>query len=107
METIAWKNGKLKLIDQTKLPQRLVYLYCRDAKAVVGAIKSLRVRGAPAIGIAAAFGVYLGMRKSPAKDYRCFKKELDRVIAYLSKARPTAKNLFSTYTAMQKKVPSP
>lgn len=94
METIAWRKGRVKLIDQTKLPQRLVYIYCDDVKTIAEAIKSLRVRGAPVIGIAAAFGVYLGMRKSQAKDYHQFKKELDKVIGYLSSARPTAKNLF-------------
>lgn len=99
-----WRKGKVKLIDQTKLPQRLVYIYCGDVKTIAEAIKSLRVRGAPVIGIAAAFGVYLGMRKSQAKDYYQFKKELDKVIDYLSSARPTAKNLFWALERMRRLV---
>jgi methylthioribose-1-phosphate isomerase len=104
METIAWKNGEVRLIDQTKLPQRLVYIYCREVKSMAEAIKSLKIRGAPAIGIAAAFGVYLGMRKSKAKNYYQFKKELKNIVNYLSRLRPTAKNLFWALERMRKAV---
>lgn len=104
IETIAWKNGRVRLIDQTRLPQRLVYIYPTDVKAMAEAIKSLRIRGAPAIGIAAAFGLYLGVRRSKAKDYRRFKKELDKVIVYLGGARPTANNLFWALEEIRRKV---
>ena len=60
LETIRWQSGYVKLIDQTKLPEKLVYVRCRDIKKLHHAIKTLKVRGAPAIGIAAALGVYLG-----------------------------------------------
>lgn len=104
LETITWKNGRVKLIDQTMLPQRLVHIYPTEVKTMAEAIKSLRVRGAPVIGIAAAFGLYLGMRRSRARDYRRFKQELDGVIIYLSGVRPTANNLFWALDRVRKKV---
>jgi methylthioribose-1-phosphate isomerase len=94
METITWKNNKVRLIDQTKLPLKLVYLNISTLRGLWWAIRRLSVRGAPAIGIAAAFGVVLGMRNSGAKTFARFKKELQGVVAYLKSARPTAVNLF-------------
>jgi methylthioribose-1-phosphate isomerase len=94
ISTIEWKNGKVRLIDQTQLPQRLVHIECGDAKTLWHAIKKLQVRGAPAIGIAACLGVVLGARHSKAADFSSFMKELDKVVRYLGSARPTAVNLF-------------
>ena len=59
MKTLEWEDNKLKLIDQTKLPDELTYVYCNDYKEVIVAIKDMIVRGAPAIGVAAAFGMAL------------------------------------------------
>src|ERR1700676_2535707 len=69
VETLRWfggVEGYLRLIDQTRLPEELVYLKCRDVEAVWEAIKSLRVRGAPATAMAAAYGMILGLQHSAA-----------------------------------------
>lgn len=91
-QTIKWigdANGYLQLIDQTKLPQELVLLDCRTPEETWHAIKRLSVRGAPAIGIAAAYGVVLSLRENP-NDQAAALKAVD----YLATSRPTAVNLF-------------
>jgi len=98
IKTIDWVNNKIKLIDQTKLPQRLEYVYINDTKKLWQAIKSMQVRGAPALGAAAALGVYLGIRHSKAKNFTAFSKELDKTASFLASSRPTAKNLFWAIT---------
>ena len=102
--TIRWKNNCLRIIDQTRLPLRLVYIDCHNVKCVWEAIKVLKVRGAPAIGIAAAFGVFLGIREVKTDDFNVFKGHLDKVIAYLCSSRPTAVNLFWALKRMRKNV---
>lgn len=95
--TLAWKgdaDGYLTLIDQTLLPGELRYVDCHDAESVHEAIRQLRVRGAPAIGIAAAYGVCVGVQTASANDEAAFFKRLDEVTAYLATSRPTAVNLF-------------
>ncbi len=94
VRTIAWSKNCLKLIDQTQLPARLRYLSIRHIKDLWCAIRTLQVRGAPAIGIAAAFGMYLGVRHSRAKSFKTFHRQLKKATAYLATARPTAVNLF-------------
>ncbi|MCU0652112.1 MAG: S-methyl-5-thioribose-1-phosphate isomerase [Candidatus Omnitrophica bacterium] len=94
IRTIEWKNDAIKIIDQTKLPAKLEYLYIKDLKTLWQAIRELKVRGAPALGTAAALGVYLGIKDSKAKNFSEFRKELDKVIKYLATSRPTAINLF-------------
>ena len=94
IRTIEWKNGAIKIIDQTLLPAELKYIYIKDLKTLWQAIKELKVRGAPALGAVAALGVYLGVKGSKAKDAGSFLKELDNVAQYLATSRPTAKNLF-------------
>lgn len=100
--TVEWKRGKIKLIDQTRLPGRLVYLYCERISQVKKAIAELKVRGAPAIGITAALGVVLGIKNSRAGDFREFSRELDRTIRILGSARPTAVNLFWALERMKR-----
>ena len=78
--TIEWVNNKIGLIDQTQLPARLKYIYVSDLKNLWQAIKSLKVRGAPALGAAAGLGVYLGIKDSRAKDFGDFSKELDKAV---------------------------
>lgn len=92
--TIQWQNGTVELIDQTLLPNELKYIYCKTVEEVWEAIKVLKVRGAPAIGIAGALGTVLGLWHSTAKNYPEFKSELDKVTSYLATSRPTAVNLF-------------
>jgi len=94
MKSIEWRNGKVRIIDQTKLPGKLVYLDIADIKQMWRAIKELKVRGAPAIGAAGALGVYLGVRNSRAAGYISFEKDLRKSVDYLASSRPTAKNLF-------------
>jgi methylthioribose-1-phosphate isomerase len=94
VETITWKDGTCRIIDQTLLPEKLKYLRLRTVEEMWEAIRILRVRGAPAIGIAAAYGVYLGIRKSTSATYQAFKKDFDKASAYLATSRPTAVNLF-------------
>lgn len=99
--TISWKNNCVRIIDQTKLPLRLEYIDCRNAQCVWDAIKALKVRGAPAIGIAGAFGVVLGLNEIKTDDYAEFKEGVDKVIDYLASSRPTAVNLFWALKRMQ------
>ena len=92
--TIEWVDGRIHLIDQTLLPNEFNQIYCDDVESVWEAIKSLRVRGAPAIGIAGALGAVLGVWKSKATNYSDFAAELKKVADYLATSRPTAVNLF-------------
>ncbi len=90
--TIWWKNGRVVLIDQRKLPHREVYAVCKDYERVAEAIETLAIRGAPAIGVAAAYGVALGVSRLRAG------MNLDAAFAKiyqrLWRTRPTARNLF-------------
>lgn len=94
VETLAWNRGKLKIIDQTLLPNALKYVQLGTKEEVWEAIKRLRVRGAPAIGIAAAFGVYLGIKDSKARSGAEMVRRVNEVADYLATSRPTAVNLF-------------
>jgi methylthioribose-1-phosphate isomerase len=92
--TIEWLDGKVKLIDQTLLPNEVKYIYCDSLESVWEAIKMLRVRGAPAIGIAGALGAVLGIWRSTATKYEEFETQLQKTTDYLATSRPTAVNLF-------------
>jgi methylthioribose-1-phosphate isomerase len=95
--TLRWiggVDGYLELIDQTRLPTEFVRLACHDVETVWEAIKTLRVRGAPAIGVAAAYGVCLGLQPVAGATEKAFFDRLDEVIDYLASSRPTAVNLF-------------
>ncbi|MGD0336657.1 MAG: S-methyl-5-thioribose-1-phosphate isomerase [Candidatus Omnitrophota bacterium] len=94
IRTIEWKNNSIKIIDQTKLPGRLEYIYIKDLKALWKAIKIMQIRGAPALGAAAALGVYLGIRNKRSGNFNQFSKALDKIISYIASSRPTARNLF-------------
>lgn len=93
IEWIGGLEGFVRMVDQTRLPGELVFLDCRDVETMWEAIKVLRVRGAPAIGVAAAMGVVLGVRESKAATHSEFMTELWRVCGYLASSRPTAVNL--------------
>jgi methylthioribose-1-phosphate isomerase len=97
LPTLRWvggTDGHLRLIDQTRLPLEFVEIDCHDVPTVWEAIKTLRVRGAPAIGIAAAYGVCLGVRDVAGGDEAAFFRRLEEVTEYLATSRPTAVNLF-------------
>ena len=93
-DTIKWRKGTLELLDQRALPGRMRYVKCRTVKDVWEAINNLTVRGAPAIGVVAAFGVYLGVRESKALSTKAFIRNLKKTLKHLASARPTARNLF-------------
>ena len=92
LPTIEWRDDRVIMIDQRKLPGEEVYVECRDFEDVAAAIEKMVIRGAPAIGVAAAFGVALGFsRVERSKDSRA---EFSRISARLRRTRPTAWNLF-------------
>ncbi|MDE1921290.1 MAG: S-methyl-5-thioribose-1-phosphate isomerase [Candidatus Omnitrophica bacterium] len=101
VETIKWVNGAARIIDQTKLPHKFEYIYCRDVKTMWQAIKRLSVRGAPAIGVAAAFGVVLGVQKFKGRDKTRFLKLFNATCSYLGTSRPTAVDLFNRLSEMR------
>src|SRR3954465_14514915 len=94
LQTITWTGHAARLLDQTRLPTETVYVDIVDEKQMWDAIKRLVVRGAPAIGVAAAFGVYIGVRNEPSDDLLRFMTRLNEVCDYLATSRPTAVNLF-------------
>jgi len=97
MKTLQWLggvDGRLRLIDQTRLPVEFVEIDCHDLETVWEAIKTLRVRGAPAIGCAAAYGVCVGVQTALGKSEAEFFERLHRAADYLATSRPTAVNLF-------------
>lgn len=91
LQAIQWKDNCLLLLNQTLLPNRVEYIECRDYQVVVQAIKRLEVRGAPAIGIAAAFGIVLGAKEFSDSQY--FWTSLLKIAEELGQTRPTAVNL--------------
>ncbi len=104
-ETICWcgdVDGHLVLLDQTRLPTELVTIECRDVDTVSEAIRSLRVRGAPAIGIAAAYAVSLGMQRATATNHDEFFADLKQWSQQLASSRPTAVNLFWALDRIQR-----
>lgn len=93
VQSIEWRDDHLRILDQTYLPKREVYSDIQDVGRIWEAIKKLRVRGAPAIGIAAAYGFYMGIKELPESTFDSFWVEVERVAEYLEGARPTAVNL--------------
>jgi len=105
-QTLRWvgdARGHLVMIDQTLLPVECVEIECRDVETVWEAIKMLRVRGAPAIGIAAAYGVCVGLRSVAGEDEESLFRRLDEVCDYLAGSRPTAVNLFWALERMKRR----
>ena len=101
--TVRWRDGCVELIDQRLLPQRLEYVQCRDAAAVATAIRDLAVRGAPAIGCAAAYGVAVEAARLSAEPAG-FAAALEDGFALLAASRPTAVNLFWALARMRERL---
>jgi methylthioribose-1-phosphate isomerase len=101
-KTIEWTDDGVRMIDQTKLPREEVYLTCRDYREVAEAIRSMVIRGAPAIGVAAAMGVALGVKNSQATTVTELRAEFDRIAETISRTRPTAVNLFWAVDRMRR-----
>lgn len=102
LPTIEWRDDTVVMIDQRKLPSREVYVTCRTAAEVARAIRTMVIRGAPAIGVAAAMGVALGMRRSKATGTKQFATEFQRTCDLLAATRPTAVNLFWAIDRMKR-----
>jgi methylthioribose-1-phosphate isomerase len=102
IKTIIWKNNTVVLIDQRALPLAERYVNCKSYKEVISAIKDLTVRGAPAIGVAAAMGVALGALHLPSLSPKDFRRKLFAICDEIAQARPTARNLFWALERMKK-----
>jgi methylthioribose-1-phosphate isomerase len=100
--SIKWGNNELILLDQTLLPNQIVYEVFHTAEGVWDAIRVMKVRGAPAIGVAAAYGFYLGVKDFPIEETELFLEEIRKVSHYLATARPTAVNLFWALERMER-----
>ncbi|HVP37205.1 MAG TPA: S-methyl-5-thioribose-1-phosphate isomerase [Terriglobales bacterium] len=92
-KTVEWTKNKVRILNQSKLPLKVSYLEFDDFRELAKAIKELKIRGAPAIGIAAAYGVVLGMMQRKYAGNNDYEKRLDSVISVLKSTRPTAVNL--------------
>lgn len=102
LPTIAWEDRVVVMIDQRKLPSQEVYVRCKTAAEVAKAIKTMVIRGAPAIGVAAAMGIALGMRNSKATGTKQFTTEFQRICDLMAATRPTAVNLFWAIERMKR-----
>src|SRR5947209_4756985 len=102
LPTIAKEDDAVVMVDQRKLPGQEIYVRCRTAAEVARAIKTMVIRGAPAIGVAAAMGIALGMRKSKATGTQKFAAEFFKTCELMAATRPTAVNLFWAIERMKR-----
>jgi methylthioribose-1-phosphate isomerase len=102
--TVEWKDNAVCLLDQSRLPEHVEFLMCRDYVSVVQAIRELKVRGAPAIGVTAAMGIALGAQSIAAMEYDGFSKSVLAICDHLAATRPTAVNLFWAIDRMKRKL---
>ena len=103
IQTLEWTDAGVRFIDQTKLPMEESYVTCTTYEQVADVIRNMVVRGAPAIGVAAAMGVALGVQKSQASDIAGLAKDFAHICDVIAKTRPTAVNLFWAIRRMQEK----
>src|SRR5229473_6091828 len=103
VHTLEWTDSGVRFIDQTKLPAEETYVTCSNYEQVADAIRTMVVRGAPAIGVAAAMGVALGVQNSSARDHAALRQELEEISKVMAATRPTAVNLFWAIERMQRK----
>lgn len=92
--TIEWKDGVVRMLDQTRLPTEVTFFECKTYQDVAKGIKELIIRGAPAIGVAAAMGVALGAQGINVSNFKGFYDEIEKICKYIGATRPTAVNLF-------------
>ncbi|MGQ0666450.1 MAG: S-methyl-5-thioribose-1-phosphate isomerase [Nitrospiraceae bacterium] len=104
--TVEWKDGVIRLLDQSRLPEAVEFLDCHDYREVADAIRQLKVRGAPAIGVTAALGVALAAQSVARTDYAGFAQAVLAVCDELAATRPTAVNLFGAIERMMRKLHS-
>ena len=103
IQTLEWTDNGVRFIDQTKLPTEETYVTCKTYQQVADMIRNMVVRGAPAIGVAAAMGIALGINNSKAENTGDLKKDVDQICDLIGKTRPTAVNLFWAIRRMQEK----
>jgi methylthioribose-1-phosphate isomerase len=103
IQTLEWTDQGVRFLDQTKLPTEETYVTCKTHEQVADVIRNMVVRGAPAIGVAAAMGIALGVNNSPAESVTGLKHDLDQICDLIGKTRPTAVNLFWAIGRMQEK----
>src|SRR5437016_13769678 len=103
IQTLEWTDSGVRFIDQTKLPTEEVYVNCTTHQQVADVIRNMVVRGAPAIGVAAAMGVALGIKNSKAENVAGLKGDFDQLCEIIRQTRPTAVNLFWAIRRMQSK----
>ena len=106
IRSIEWKGNSIKIINQKLLPTKLVYVNIKTTKELASAISDLTIRGAPAIGVAAAFGVALEANLSKEKSLKRFRLKMEKAISLLSNTRPTAFNLFWALKRMREIIES-
>ncbi|HET7221271.1 MAG TPA: S-methyl-5-thioribose-1-phosphate isomerase [Vicinamibacterales bacterium] len=102
LPTIDWQGDAIVMVDQRKLPGQEIYIRCRTAQEVARAIRTMVIRGAPAIGVSAAMGIALGMRRSTAKGTKQFAVEFQKICDMMASTRPTAVNLFWAIDRMKR-----
>ncbi len=100
-QPIEWLGNRVRILDQTRLPHEEAYLETGDYHSIASAIVELKIRGAPAIGIAGAYGMALGALESRAKSRDEFLRKLKDVSQALAATRPTARNLFRALRRLQ------
>src|SRR5262249_23170687 len=103
IHTLEWTDQGVRFLDQTKLPTEESYVTAKTYEQVAEVIRSMVVRGAPAIGVAAAMGVALGVQKSKAETVAELKQDFDQICKVIGETRPTAVNLFWAIRRMQDK----
>lgn len=103
IKTLEWTPEGVRFIDQTKLPTEEVYVTCKDYEEVATAIRDMIVRGAPAIGVAAAMGIALGVRDAEGDHVAELRRQFDQICEVIGETRPTAVNLFWAIRRMQDK----
>src|SRR5262249_5279079 len=103
IKTLEWTRDGVRFIDQTRLPTEEVYVTCRTYQEVAVAIRDMIVRDAPAIGVAAAMGVALGIMQSSAKDLPALRRDFEEIAKAITETRPTAVNLFWAVQRMREK----
>src|SRR5437899_9065395 len=103
IQTLEWTDSGVRFIDQTKLPTEEVYVNCTTHQQVADVMRNMVVRGAPAIGVAAAMGIALAVKNSTAESGADLKKDFDQACAIIGQTRPTAVNLFWAIRRMQDK----
>lgn len=106
IETLEWTDAGVRFVDQTKLPTEETYVVCETYQQVADVIRNMVVRGAPAIGVAAAMGIAIGVKNSGANSVADLKKDFDQICTVIGATRPTAVNLFWAIRRMTEKFES-